>query len=69
MGGLVAGFCPPRGFCLGVGREIVTALYVEGTIPLQRVGPESMGLARFDFSSEDKGQTDETVGALDGFVG
>ena len=45
MGGLVAGFCPPGGFGLGIGREIISALYVEGTIPLQRVGPEGMGLS------------------------
>ena len=28
-----------------------------------------MGLAFFNLTSEDKGQTDEAVGALDGFVG
>ena len=69
MGGLKVGFCPPGGFGLGIGREIESALDFVGTILLYRIGLEGMGFALFNFSSEDKGHTDEAVGALDGFVG
>ena len=69
MGGPEIGFCPPRGFCLGIGRKIISALYVGGTVLPHREGSEGMRLALFDLTPEDKGQTDEAVGALDGFVG
>ena len=69
MGGIEVGFCPPGGFGLGIGREIISALYVGGTVLPHREGSEGMRLALFDLTPEDKGHTDEAVGALDGLVG